>query len=498
MSIISLVFPHQLFENSPLPFDKGKVYLIEESLFFRQYNFHKQKLAFMRASMRFYEDFLKEKGTKVDYIPSHEKESDIRKLLSQLSKGNNTEIHYIDPTDDWLRQRLKKSGKEHDLSLKMHTTPLFMNSLREIEDYFADKKRYYHSDFYTDQRKKRKLLLEDDKKPLGGKWSYDAENRKKYPSNKQPPRITFPKQNDYYKEAVIYVEKYFGSNYGSLSEKPLYPVTHESAASWLENFFTERFEEFGPYEDAIVADEGILHHSMLSPMLNNGLLTADRVLDAALQYSRENKIPLNSLEGFVRQIMGWREFIRAIYELKGREERTRNFRGFSRKIPESFYEGTTGIAPVDIVIKRVLKTGYCHHIERLMVLGNFMLLCEFDPDEVYKWFMELFIDAWDWVMVPNVYGMSQFADGGLMATKPYFSGSNYLMKMSNFPGGDWQKTWDGLFWRFMDQHKDFLGKNARLGMLLRTLEKMDKDKRKAHFDHAEKFLHQLNTSTGKG
>ena len=492
MSKVSLVFPHQLFEKSPLPFEKGEAYLVEEPLFFTQYNFHKQKLAFMRASMKFYEDFLKEKGVEVHYISCQEKESDIRELISRLSKEGASEIHYIDPTDDWLRQRLKKSGDEHEVSFKVHESPLFMNSRKEVEDYFADKKKYYHSDFYTDQRKERKLLLEDDKKPLGGKWSYDAENRKKYPATKKPPRVSFPEHNEYYEEAVSYVEKYFGGNYGSLSEKPFYPLTHESAAGWMENFFSERFKEFGPYEDSIVSNEGILHHSVLSPMLNTGLLTPKQVLDAAMKYSSENEIPLNSLEGFVRQVVGWREFIRALYELKGREERTRNFWGFSRKIPGSFYDGTTGIEPVDIVIKKVLKTGYCHHIERLMVLGNFMLLCEFDPDEVYQWFMELFIDAWDWVMVPNVYGMSQFADGGLMATKPYFSGSNYLMKMSDFPKGEWQKIWDGLFWRFMDQHRDFLGKNPRLGMLLRTLEKMDQEKREAHFCNAEKFLNQLN------
>ncbi len=492
MSTVSLVFPHQLFEKSPLPFDKGEIWLVEEPLFFTQYPFHKQKLVFMRASMKFYERFLKEKGFNVVYSSCQQKESDIRKLIPLLAREGATEIHYIDPTDDWLRQRLKKSSEENKVTLKLYSSPLFLNSLREIDAFFNDRKRFYHADFYTDQRKKRKLLLEEDGKPLGGKWSYDAQNRKKYPGGKKPPGVTFPEPNDLHKEAVSYVEKYFGNNYGSLTRKPLYPVTHNGAVLWMQDFLRERFKEFGPYEDAMVADESILHHSVLSPMLNNGLLTPQQVLDAVLRYGSENEIPLNSLEGFVRQIVGWREFIRALYELKGREERTRNFWGFSRKIPGSFYEGTTGIEPVDIVIKRVLKTGYCHHIERLMVLGNFMLLCEFDPDEVYRWFMELFIDAWDWVMVPNVYGMSQFADGGLMATKPYFSGSNYLMKMGDFPQGDWQKTWDGLFWRFLDQHRDFLGKNPRLGMLLRMLEKMDQQKREAHFYHAEKFLNSFN------
>jgi deoxyribodipyrimidine photolyase-related protein len=180
-----------------------------------------------------------------------------------------------------------------------------------------------------------------------------------------------------------------------------------------------------------------------------------------------------------------------VYEQAGRKQRTSNFWNFKRKIPSSFYDGTTGIIPIDITIKKVLKTGYCHHIERLMVLGNFMLLCEFDPDEVYKWFMEMFIDAYDWVMVPNVYGMTQFADGGLMTTKPYISGSNYLMKMSDYEKGAWQKIWDALFWRFMHVHRDFFGTNPRLGMLVKTFDKMSEEKRNAHLETASTYLNSL-------
>jgi len=183
---------------------------------------------------------------------------------------------------------------------------------------------------------------------------------------------------------------------------------------------------------------------------------------------------------------------RQVYVCKGRYERCRNYWGFKRSIPDSFYTGNTGIDPVDITIRKVLDTGYCHHIERLMVLGNFMLLCEFDPDAVYQWFMELFIDAYDWVMVPNVYGMSQFADGGLMSTKPYISGSNYLMKMSNYKKGDWTGIWDALFWRFMHQHRAFFLKNPRLGMLVRSFDKMDTAKRQHLLSTADAYLSALD------
>ncbi len=227
-------------------------------------------------------------------------------------------------------------------------------------------------------------------------------------------------------------------------------------------------------------------------MMNVGLLSPNEVLDEAIQFAGKNSVPFNSLEGFVRQILGWREFIRGVYITKGTAERTNNFWNFKRKIPASFWNGTTGIAPVDITIKKVLATGYCHHIERLMVLGNFMLLCEFDPDEVYKWFMELFIDSYDWVMVPNVYGMSQFADGGLMATKPYISGSNYLMKMSDYPKGEWQLIWDGLFWNFLNKHREFFLKNPRLSMLVKTFDKMSEEKRSVHLRAATDYLKTLD------
>ena len=227
-------------------------------------------------------------------------------------------------------------------------------------------------------------------------------------------------------------------------------------------------------------------------MLNSGLLDINFVLDKTIVFYNKNDIPLNSCEGFIRQIIGWREFIRGIYTVKGSEERTKNFWGFKRKIPKSFYDASTGILPVDDSIRKILKTGYAHHIERLMILGNFMLLCEFDPDEVYRWFMEMFIDSYDWVMVPNVYGMSQFADGGLMSTKPYISGSSYILKMSNYKKGEWSGIWDSLFWNFIDNHRDFFDKNPRMRMLVRNFDKMDIGKRTNLLKSAHSFLENLN------
>lgn len=486
-----IVFPHQLFEHSILISKCHTIYLVEEFLFFRQYNFHKQKIAFHRASMKFYENYLQSKNCKVVYINAFDELADIRLLIPRLAKAGLKYFEYIDTTDNWLEQRISKACNDSGIEASKNSSPSFLNTPDDIETYFLNKKKMFQTDFYKYQRQRNNILLDAEQKPMGGKWTYDDENRLKYPKAKTPPKTNFLKATNFYEEAVNYTGKYFKGNYGTLSDEFIYPTTFTESKKWLNEFFKNRFAEFGPYEDAIVADEKVLHHSLLTPMLNAGLLTPQFIIDEALQYAGTNEIPINSLEGFIRQITGWREFIRAVYQLKGTEERTRNYWGFTRKIPASFWNGTTGIEPVDITIKKVLETGYCHHIERLMVLGNFMLLCEFDPDEVYRWFMEMFIDAYDWVMVPNVYGMSQFADGGLMATKPYISGSNYLMKMSDYKKGDWQQVWDGLFWRFMHTHRTFFLQNPRLGMLVNTFDKMAEGKQQSHLNNAEAFLNSL-------
>ena len=488
MKSVSIVFPHQLFEENPCLHRSRKVFLVEEFLFFRQYKFHKQKLAFHRASMKFYRDFLSNNSFDVEYIDSENSLSDIRKLIPSLHEKGVSEIHITEVSDNWLEKRIKNSLGENGVEVKRYSSPMFLNSLREIKEWFHGREKFFHADFYADQRKRHNILMDEKQKPVGGKWSYDAENRLKYPSTKTPPEIHFPSENKYLTDAKKWVEKHFPENYGTLNSEFNYPVTFDESRKWLEQFFENRLYDFGKYEDAIVQKKHILHHSVLTPMLNVGLITPKQVIDKTLYFANKNEVPLNSLEGFIRQIIGWREFIRGIYQVKGSKERTRNFWGFERKIPESFWKGTTGIEPLDTTINKALKTGYAHHIERLMVFGNFMLLCEFDPDDVYRWFMELFIDAYDWVMVPNVYGMSQFADGGLMATKPYISGSNYLLKMSDFKKGEWQKTWDGLFWRFMEVHRDFFQQNPRLGMLVRTFDKMKEEKQQAHLNAAKEFL----------
>ena len=489
--ITGILFPHQLFEQNPLIEKADTIYLVEEWLYFKQFNFHQQKIFFHRASMKAYQSHLVALNINVEYIDAFNDLSDIRKLIAHLKSIGVDGFAYIDTTDQWLEQRMQKACEQHGVAAHKNNSPLFLLTSEENAHYFSGRKRMFQTDFYKNQRQQRNILMDTDKIPMGGKWTFDDENRLKYPKGKTPPPVHFLASNQLHDEAAQYVRQYFPDNYGNLNPQFIYPTNFADSKQWLKTFFATRFAAFGAYEDSIVTKEIFLHHGVLTPMLNVGLLTPQYVIDEALAYASAHDIPINSLEGFIRQILGWREFIRAVYELKGNEERTRNYWGFTRKIPASFWNGTTGIEPIDSTIKKILETGYCHHIERLMVLGNFMLLCEFDPNEVYRWFMEMFIDAYDWVMVPNVYGMSQFADGGLMSTKPYISGSNYLMKMSDYPKGDWQAVWDGLFWRFMHVHRDFFLRNPRLGMLVKTFDKMPEQKRQLHVNNADRFLDAL-------
>lgn len=491
MSSITVLFPHQLFRHHPGLKPGRPVCLVEEYLFFRQYRFHKQKLVYHRASMKAYEAWLISNGYSVLYTDSSSKESDIRLLIPRLVNDNYTEIHIVDPVDDWLGKRISASAEENKLIVKQYPNPGFLNQLNQVTSYFDTRKTYFQTDFYVWQRKSRQLLLDPHQQPLGGKWTFDTENRQRFPKSERIPGISPGLNNEFIQESIAYINHYFPDNYGSATPF-IYPVDFTGAQAWLNEFLEERLEKFGMYEDAMVKDQSFLYHSVLTPMLNTGLLEPQDVLNKLLYTAAEKNIPLNSLEGFLRQITGWREFIRIVYEREGRRQRTRNYWGFTRKIPDSFRTGETGILPVDMVIKRILQTGYAHHIERLMVLGNFMLLCEFDPDEVYRWFMEMFIDSYDWVMVPNVYGMTQFADGGLMTTKPYISGSNYLLKMGNWEKGEWQEIWDGLFWRFMHGHRDFFSRKPRLGMLLGTYDKMPEEKRNRHLAVATDFLKRLD------
>ncbi|MEM9838154.1 MAG: cryptochrome/photolyase family protein [Pseudomonadota bacterium] len=498
MTTALLIFPHQLFAEHP-GFDEAvdRVLLVEDTLFFGdpQYpaRFHKQKLWLHRASMAHYMDVLRGKGFDPELVSYEEGQWILCKLIADLARDGVDRILVCDPTDFILVKRLRRYADEKGIALDFLPSPLFLNTREETKEWRESQRRWFMAEFYKTQRRKLGVLMDGDD-PVGGQWSFDEDNRKKVPKKLQGSVPTFNARtpDDVEEDARRSVNQQFPDNYGNL-DNLYWPTDHEGAADWLDGFLKERFELFGPYEDAVLEGESLLWHSAITPMLNIGLLTPQQVMDAVEEHLKTHDVPLNSAEGFVRQVIGWREFMRATYEDLGVRMRTTNHWNHTRSIPESFWTGETGIVPIDDAIKRILDTGYCHHIERLMILGGFMFLCEFDPDEIYRWFMELFVDAYDWVMVPNVFAMSQNADGGLITTKPYFSGSSYVKKMSNHKQADWCATWDALYWRWIIQHADELEKNPRWAMMVAMPRKMDEEKCDNHLKIAAAYLRKLSS-----
>lgn len=482
-----LILPTQLLAAHPL-LEKNKetIFLVEFERYFSDFNFHKQKLILHRATMQMYKEHLKKAGHKVIYV----EHIDAKYFAKRLKKEKIKTLHCLDPVDIPFEKKLKKIANNAKVDLTLYETPLFLTPTDWIYDYFDGKEHFRQQGFYQAQRKRLHVLMQKNGKPIGGKWSFDAENRQSLPSSVKIPSFYKPRENKYQKEAAKYVHKHFKNNYGN-AENFFYPTSFDTAKKWFDDFLQKRFAKFGPYQDALAQNELVLFHSVLSPLLNIGLLAPEYVLNESLTFAKKNKVPINSLEGFVRQFIGWREYVRAVYILAGSKQRKSNFFGHRRKMPTSFWDATTHIAPVDDAIAQALEFSYNHHILRLMVLGNFMLLCEIKPDDIYNWFMSLFIDAYDWVMVPNVYGMSQYADGGLMTTKPYISGSNYILNMSNYKQDDWCAVWNALYWNFIYKKRTIIKKTPRLAIMYGYLKRMRKTTLEQHLTVSASFLRNL-------
>lgn len=482
-----VVLPHSLIERHPLLEKDSLVVMVEDRRFFTDFMYHKQKLVLHRASMKAYQQMLERKEYDVLYIEYNKADT----LFDILEKKKIQTVHLLDVADHAVQKRMTKEAKSHSINLVIHESPVFLSSRSYLQETLGDHDHYLMNSFYITQRKHLDILMVRGK-PAGGQWNYDKLNRQPMPKGLSIPPLKHacPSSNVHLQEARAYVTKHFNSHPGSLDHF-VYPITHAQARSMYERFLEQRFAVFGPYQDAIVPDEPFLFHSLLSSSLNSGLITPDEVVSTALQFAKEHKTPINSLEGFIRQIIGWREFVRGIYLIKGEEQRSSNFFNHTKKLSSSFWDATTGLEPIDTTIKKIMSHAYAHHIERLMILGNCMLLCQIEPDDVYQWFMELFIDAYDWVMVPNVYGMSQYADGGLMTTKPYISGSNYIRTMSSYKKGSWCTIWDALYWRFIAKHEKIIAKNHRLGMMAVYLRRLSSEKLDQHIRVAEAFIKQL-------
>ncbi|NHA68130.1 cryptochrome/photolyase family protein [Phycicoccus flavus] len=491
---LRLVFPHQLFESLLEEPQGTRFVLVEDDLLFRHQPFHAQKLVLHRASMRLFADRLREKGFDVDVIETDTRRKTRTRLTEYLADADPDEVRLHDVVDDWLLRDVRRAFHDAKVDLApedVEETPCFLTTRPQLTEWF-DSHRARMASFYEWQRQRLDVLVEGKghDRPVGGQWSFDEDNRKKLPKGHDVPRREPVERLPEVDEAIAWVGEAFPDAPGRADTFD-WPVTHEQARACLREFVEERLEQFGPYEDAVATEHPFVFHAVITPPLNCGLLTPQEVLDAVLDAADERDVPLASLEGFVRQVIGWREYMRATYHLYGRRMRTSNHLRHTRSLADGWWDASTGLDPVDHVVAGVIERGYAHHIERLMVLGNAMCLLRTDPDEVYEWFMAFFVDAYDWVMVPNVYAMSQFAAGTGITTKPYVSGSNYLKKMTDFGPGDWREDWDALYWGFVDHHREVFEGNARSRMVTRTWDGFDEAKREDLLTRSRRVVRRL-------
>lgn len=491
---LALILGNCLFPDHRLlnPDSSTLFFMAEDYGLCTHFSYHKHKLIFFLSAMRSHGDEIIE-----NHPLSYHKLSDSNKSTSYEEKLATTlkahdsikEIITYDIEDHFFEGRIKDFCKAHRLKLTIIDSPGFLTSKAKFKEYNAKAKRPFMHTFYQQQRKELNVLVDERGSPFQGSWSFDEDNRKKLPKDIRIPDTPTSTQTEHTKEVTKLVDDLFHSHPGNTLNFG-WATTRQQVLLLLNTFLHERFQNFGPYEDAIDQRQVFVFHSVLSPYINTGLITPDEVVDKALEYHEKHDTHYPSVEGFVRQIIGWREFMRGIYHEYDQELNSNHF-NHKRKMKSSWYDGTTGIPPLDDSIKKAVKHGYTHHIERLMILGNIMLLCEIDPQEVYKWFMEMYVDSSDWVMAPNVYGMSQFADGGIFATKPYIGGANYIRKMSHYGKGEWEDIVNGLYWRFINENVETFAKNQRMSMMVATLKKMNLEKKNKIFTAAEKFINKV-------
>ena len=479
--------------------DHRKLTPDENTLFFMaedhglctHFKYHKHKIILFLSAMRSHGDSIKANGYDLAYF----KLTNDNQHLSFEEKLKNviddhpdiTEIVTYDIEDHFFEKRIVAFCQNNDLKLSIIDSPGFITTKKEFKTYNRRVNKPFMHTFYQKQRKSLNLLMDSMNNPIHGKWSFDEENRKKLPKKITIPDLRPTIETKHTESLKLQVDNLFGDHPGN-SENFHWATTREEVLKLLDDFVEKRFDSFGPYEDAIHDKEVFIFHSALSPYINLGLITPDEVVKKAVSFYEKKDTHYPSVEGFVRQIIGWREFMRGIYH-EYDEALNKNFFNHHRKMTSHWYNGSTGIPPLDDSIKKAIRFGYTHHIERLMVLGNIMLLCEIDPEDVYKWFMEMYVDSADWVMAPNVYGMSQFSDGGIFATKPYIGGSNYILKMSNYSKkGEWPDLVNGLYWRFIDKNRKVFENNQRMAMMVKTLDRMNEDKKNRIFQLAESFI----------
>lgn len=459
---------------------------------------HRQKIVLFLAAMRSYRDELEGRGFDVRYETLADDYEG--RLLRWVRERQLDGLRLWEIEDKFFEQRIRQFCEAHELQLDFLPSPMFLTTRAQFREWSAGR-TLFMADFYRWQRQRLKILVDAAGKPDGGQWSFDADNRKALPRKIAIPLLQTAEPTPHVRDVSGIVLERFASHPGELDSRHWWlPTTRAQALRHLEDFLEQRLELFGPFEDAMSERDPFLFHSVLTPSLNLGLITPAEVVERTLDAARRRKIPIASVEGFVRQIIGWREFIRGVYQQRSEEQERSNFFGHHRRLTTHWYDGTTGVLPLDLAIRKARRWGWTHHIERLMVLGNLMTLCEIEPAEAHRWFMEMFVDSSDWVMGPNVYGMGTFADGGVFATKPYLCGSNYIRKMSDYgkPRAgeeDWCEIMDGLYWRFIDKHRAFFSEQARLRQVVGLFDKMDAPRRQRLLACAETFIERVTETS---
>jgi deoxyribodipyrimidine photolyase-related protein len=463
---------------------------------------HKKKIAFIFSAMRHFAQTLEHKGYKVEYTKlndPHNTGSFSAELKRILKKHNFNHVIMTYPGEYRVLQDIYSLEKELNIHLEIREDNRFLCTPDEFACWAKGRKQLRMEYFYREMRKKYSILMQGEV-PIGGQWNYDSENRK-------PPKegLTIPppynvKVNDIVQEVISLVVKRFDNHFGDI--EPFYfAVTRADALKVLDLFIEERLPYFGDYQDAMIQGEPWMYHSHISFYLNCGLLLPMECVEAAESAYYKGNSPLNAVEGFIRQIIGWREYVRGIYWLKMPEYASQNFFEANRKLPDFYWNAKTKMNCLRQCVLETKQNAYAHHIQRLMVLGNFALLSGINPKEVNEWFLIVYADAYEWVELPNVSGMILFADGGYLASKPYAAGGSYINKMSNYckdcsykvtkKNGLEACPFNYLYWDFLARNKDKLAGNQRIGMMYKTLERMGEEKQNYIREDSKRFLDSI-------
>lgn len=465
---------------------------------------HKKKIAFLLSAMRHFAKDLRGKGYTVDYIQLSDDTKSFKNEVKKAMKRHDTKrVIVTEPGEYRVLDDMKTWADDLDVSVDIRPDDRFVATHDEFAQWAKDRKELRMEYFYREMRKKTGLLIIDGDQPEGGQWNFDKENRKPPKDGLRPPEPDTFKPDEITREVMNLVADKFAGHFGDL-EPFHFAVTRDQALKVLDHFISKRLPHFGDYQDAMVEGEPWMYHSHLSFYINCGLLLPMEVCKAvedAYHDGRRN-IPINSAEGFIRQIIGWREYIRGIYWLKMPNYANENHLNAKRHLPSFFWDGETDMNCMRQCITETKENAYAHHIQRLMVIGNFCLLAGIDPLFVNEWYLIVYADAYEWVEMPNVTGMILYADGGVVASKPYAAGSNYINKMSDYckncKYSPSQKTGEGacpfnyLYWDFMIRNRDTLKNNHRMGMMFKTLDRMGDKKVSEIKNDARDFLQKIS------